>query len=358
MPSIQLRATAASTRADIMSQGTLDSVLARHELYLSRALGGQRAMIRYMQAPGLNFACRNLREADLTGANLAGARMAGADMDLASLYCADLTEADMRGASLRQADLRGVSLRKADLRRAILDGADLRQAVLARLDGPEHFRIAGAPSVDFTEAALNGARLNNVRLKGANFTDALLHGADLKGADLTDCTFTGAVLTGIDLTELDLDRQLLGGAILDPDAAALVRTAMLTARLEKADRWVATNGRKGEAPVLDGEDLRPLRNLFMGRGLTALSARNCLAIGVDFNGAQLQGARFDGADLRNANFTGADLRGASFRGARLLHARFDRADLRPLPLAAGQAQAVDLDEAVFAEDCFRHAVAA
>jgi uncharacterized protein YjbI with pentapeptide repeats len=83
-----------------------------------------------------------------------------------------------------------------------------------------------------------------------------------------------------------------------------------------------------------------------------LSAKNAIAIGLNFSGCQLQGARLDGADLRDADFTGADLRGASFRGANISHARFGKADMRSLPLINGQVRAVDFTDATGLEEQF------
>jgi uncharacterized protein YjbI with pentapeptide repeats len=114
------------------------------------------------------------------------------------------------------------------------------------------------------------------------------------------------------------------------------------ARLAASDRWVDSGGVDGGPAQLDGEDLRPLGAVFVGRRLTAVSARRVCAVGMSFAGAQLQGGRFDDADLRDVDFTGADLRGASFRGARLRYAQFKDADMRPLPLASGAAREVDL----------------
>jgi uncharacterized protein YjbI with pentapeptide repeats len=130
----------------------------------------------------------------------------------------------------------------------------------------------------------------------------------------------------------------------------------LAARIEAGCVWVATGGQEGQPAMLDGEDLRPLAIAFAGRCLTAMSAKEACAIGVDFSGAQLQAANFRGADLRDADFTGADLRGASFEGAVLWHARFARADLRPLSLGDGVVHRVNLDDAAFSNTCFEQSI--
>ena len=94
----------------------------------------------------------------------------------------------------------------------------------------------------------------------------------------------------------------------------------------------------GSSGVLDGEDLRPLETGIAKFHLTAISARNVIAVGMNLSGAQLQGADFSGADLRDVNFEGADLRGINFRDANLAHARFESADLTSLRLSSGGVQ--------------------
>jgi uncharacterized protein YjbI with pentapeptide repeats len=364
MPTTTARALRARATAPAFNQQVLDRLMEVHELFAARKSGGKRAMISYLQAPGLNLSGRNLTEADFTGANFERARMIVTNFERASLYCADLREVDARNANFTRADIRGVSLRGANLAGANLDDADMRQAVLAKTDSPAGFGLSAASakqdqtgptlySVDFSNCSMKGARLNNARLKGANFSGAMLDSVDFKGADLTGALFEGAVLTGVTLEDLRIDRGALESCVVDPTAAALGRAALLRQQVVNADRWVATGGAEGRPAVLNGEDLRPLAGAFAGKRLTAMSAVGACAIGVDFGGAQLQGANFDGADLRDADFRDADLRGASFKGARLWHAHFDRADVRALLLKSGE-RAVNLDGAVYAEACFRH----
>ena len=146
--------------------------------------------------------------------------------------------------------------------------------------------------------------------------------------------------------------------VLDPSPEAIAKAPDIMQRLAEARLWIATNGKQGSPAVLDDEDLRPLPKVFVDTTLVALSAKRACGIGVDFHGAQLQGANFTGADLRHADFTGADLRGASFANANLLHARFAQADLRPLALDNGGAVNVNLTEAKVSGAAFRESVRA
>jgi uncharacterized protein YjbI with pentapeptide repeats len=345
------------------TQQELNALLLAHERHLLHKSGGAPAQLSAMDLSRLNFAQRNLTEADLSGATLKQAVMARATLERANLYCADLRLADLRHANLAFADMRGTSLRGANLSCAILDNADLRAATMSR-PGAEAVIIAekrgtsGAPrwaaagNVDFSNCSMKRASLNGANLKGANFTGAMLQGADFKGARLADVTFKDAVLTGVDLTDLKVPAEALAGAITEPSTECVARAADLKSMLDFHQLWIRTGGREGAPAVFDGEDLRPLQSYLAGRHLTGLSARNAIAIGVNFAGCQLQGARFEGADLRDADFSDADLRAASFRGARLSHARFAKADLRPLILTDGRRRDVDLWEALALADQF------
>ncbi len=346
------------------NQAQMDQFIAAHERYHHREPRGRRAVMRFVQAPNIDFSRRVLVEADFTGADFQNACFALANLERAALFCADMRGVDARGANLLRADLRGCSLRQANLTAAKLDGADMREAVLARADMDGGFKLAGRSggvpadgsmgrsfAVDFSNCSMKRVKLGQAKLKGANFSGAILQGADLSGAILDGARFDGAVLIDANLSSARIDQGALANCVLDPSPTSLQRVAELTERLVSAARWIATNGKEGLPARLDGEDLRPMGEAFEKAQLTALSAKGACALGVSFAGAQLQGARFDNADLRDADFSGADLRGASFHGANLNHARFAAADMRPLPLASG-VRTVDLTDASHGEDAF------
>jgi uncharacterized protein YjbI with pentapeptide repeats len=346
------------------SQAQINQFIAAHERFYRGEPRGHRAIMRFLQAPEIDFSNRTLVEIDLSGANLKGANFANSNLERASFYCADLGNADVSGANLHRADLRGCSLRDANLAGANLDEADMREAVLVRTDVERGLQLSGrsgtltagaegerAFAVDFTNCSMKEARLQKAKLKGARFEGAMLNGANLAGAILDGATFHGAVLTGADLAHARIDPGALKNCVLDPSKEALARAGELLARIAAGVKWLETNGAQGHPAVLDGEDLRPLGNAFEKGQLSAMSARDVCAIGVSFRGAQLQGAKFDGADLRDADFSGADLRGASFQNTKLWHAKFDEADLRPLYLAQGLRE-VDFTGAAYTPDAF------
>jgi len=343
-----------------LNQEQLTAALLSHARYLG-SQGGVRAQLAHHNMDGLNFANRNLTEADFTGSSLVGANLAGANLDRASLYCADLRDANLQSARMTRADLRGASFAGAGLAHAQLDNADMRTAMMMYVQwggvsvvGSEHEKGKSGPKgVDFSNCSLKNVSFGSAKLDDANFTGALLQGANFKGAKLGNATFKGAVLTGV--KDLSVPPEALAGAIRDvtPDAAA--KFDRLKAQIESHQTWVTGGAAGGARAILDGEDLRPLRQLLSSRTLAGLSARNTVAIGLDFSGSQLQAAKFDGADLRDADFSGADLRGASFRGANLAHARFHKANLCGLKLNSGGDLKPDLTGAQAVEAQFLHA---
>jgi uncharacterized protein YjbI with pentapeptide repeats len=253
----------------------------------------------------------------------------------------------------------------------VLDNADLRAGMMMHVGGGGASPIgrnnpgAGEPSrdsvqqphgVDFSNCSMKGASFGNAKLDGANFTGALLHGAIFKNAILKNSVFKNAVLTGVNLADLQVPPEALEGSIQDITAQAAARSDELKSRLDAHQQWIATQGQQGRPAVLDGEDLRPLDKLLVGRTLSGLSARHVIGIGIDFSAGQLQAAKFDGADMRGANFSKADLRGASFQGTKLQHAIFDGADLRPLHLTNGTIVSPDLTGAEVTKEQLHNAI--
>ncbi|MBL6854378.1 MAG: pentapeptide repeat-containing protein [Alphaproteobacteria bacterium] len=344
-----------------LDQRQLAAALMSHTRYLA-SQGGVRAQLAHHNLDGLNLANRNLTEADFTGCSLIGANLSGSNLDRASLYCADLRDANLQSSRLTRADLRGASFAGARLAYAQLDNADMRTATMMYMQwggdvavvGGERSKASGNPKgVDFSNCSLKNVSFGSAKLDDANFSGALLQGANFKGARLGKATFKGAVLTGV--KDLTVPPGAIAGAVRDVTPEAAAKFDQLKAQLESHQTWVMSAGANGVRAVLDGEDLRPLRQLFVSRTLTGLSARNAVAIGLDFSGSQLQAAKFDGADLRDANFSNADLRGASFRGANLAHACFDGANLNRLKLNNGSEMKPDFSGAQAAEVQFHRA---
>jgi uncharacterized protein YjbI with pentapeptide repeats len=345
VPSLKPRIEVRNVRMDSVR---FQAMIRAHEAFVT-GKGGARALPRYVDIPDVRCDRRLLTDIDFTGSNLSGGSFVGADLTRASFHCANLSSCDLRDARLVRADLRGAAFTGAKLEAANLDGADLRAAVLCAFDNEKGLTLIGALAslvgarlngadlsdaaaygVDFANASLRGARLRNANFKNARFDGANLDGADLSGARVSGASFQNAVLTGIDVAALGLPPEALSGCLMDPTPEAKARLDDIRRELDEADRWISSHGGDGRPAMLDGLDLRPAATLFADRLLAGLTARYCIAVGVSFIDAQLQGAVFDGADLRGADFSRADLRGASFRGANLAHATFQGTDLSTL----------------------------
>lgn len=333
-----------------IAQADLNVLLTANERYVT-GRGGARTHFKLVGLDGLNLANRILNEIDFSGASLVGANLYGSSLLRAILYCADLRSCDLRNAKLMGADLRGALFRGANLSHAILDNADLRAATMMHVqpggvsivgrnekgqDGRDKTQAGSRGGVDFSHCSLKNASFGNAKLDDADFSGALLHGANFRGARLENVTMKGAVLTGVDLSQLALPPETIAQCVTDAAPQAVQRAAALKNKLEAHQRWISTDGKEGAAAVLDGEDLRPLGNFFVGRALTGLSARQVMAIGINFSGCQLQAAKFDGSDLRDCDFSEAELSAASFANTKLAHAKFAKAHIGNLRLLAGK----------------------
>jgi len=375
-----------------VSAAELERVLERHELYLERRPGGQRALLAYRDLSGCDLRRKNLSEADLSATFLIGTKLLDANLTGAILFGSNLSRADLRNAILVRADLRGAVLRGADLTGADLFDADLRDgrlAVMTRsgdlrdvaiqesalIDSMSRPLAAGAepyevisyardPHTDFTGAVmrscnLTGADLRRVRLAGADLEGANLSGADLYAANLHDVIPTRPVAAPANADGAEFDSALAEA----PAAAPVARTAdSLDFLLSEHERWARSNGHEGRQLDASGWDLRQAPPL-TGADLAGIEAREAIFCGLNLNNIGLQAAQLAGADLRCCSLMGADLRGVNLKFANLANAdlrdcrlgplalpgnrrvvsRLDRADLRRADL-----RGADLGHAVFA----------
>ena len=205
-------------------------------------------------------------------------------------------------------------------------------------------------SVDFSNCSMKNVSMGNAKLDNADFSGAVLEGVKFKGAQLNNVNFKGAVLTGINLGDLAVAADALADCILDISPAAQARAVALKEIVLGHESWLKQE--EGAPGVLDGEDLRPLKDLPPGRKLAGLSANRVVAIEVNFTFCHLQAARFTDADLRKADFTDSDLRGVSFKGAKLSHARFANAKIGSLKLPNGAEVVTDFSELTVSMDQF------
>ena len=140
-----------------VSSEELNEMLEKHELWLKREKGGERADLSYTDLTYDEFICANLKRINLKGADLQYA-----DLSYADLRYADLRYANLNNSRAEYADLGGADLSYADLSDTNLSYASLVNANLTNTDS------------------------SNAKLNHANLKHAILRGANLRGADLSD----------------------------------------------------------------------------------------------------------------------------------------------------------------------------
>lgn len=149
-----------------MTKEKLKGILDKHDKWLRREHGGERA--------------------DLSHADIPHADLSHVDLSYADLSYADLTRVDLSSTNLTHADLSGASLTRANL-----TNADLTNARLARAD-LTHANLAMA---DLIKTDLTGTYLTNANLAGAYLADVDLSKADYANTSLnSQCPEEGSFI--------------------------------------------------------------------------------------------------------------------------------------------------------------------
>ena len=228
---------------------------------------------------------------------------------------ADLTEAsisrrppesaiaDDQLASIEGARLNNFRVRYAQAYAAFLAGAHLWQADLQGAFLSE----ADLRGADLGQSNLRYALMDQARLYHANLDRSHLDGADLRRADLHEsnlsyCSFTNAILADARLDGANLYTSNLNFATLT------------RANIQKAD---LRNASLSNAHM-DHADLRGAylwSSRLLGADLGGAQLGNAIFIDANLEGANLGGAQFSGTVLTGANLKGASLEGADLRGA-------------------------------------------
>lgn len=188
---------------------------------------------------GLDFKKAIFTGADLYGADLSGSNLSGSDLsdtrlDRSSIIGTDFSKADLTDSTLLRpttfsnvqfnrnevADFTGAKLVRTRFF-ARLDGASFRNADLTEADFSPlesgantistvpHNQLSG---VDFSNAIMRKANLQQGVLDFAIFRDADLQDADFRAADLRNADFSGADLTGANFTGANLEGARFEGA--------------------------------------------------------------------------------------------------------------------------------------------------
>ena len=154
-----------------MDQRECDLAVRKHELFANNRPGGQRANFSYRNLTGLNLACKNLAEADFTGAIMVECDLSGSDLQRAMLFCVNLTKAKLVRANLTRADMRGAVLKGADLTAAEMFNADLREGAIftKRLASDLENVATSADPTDLSRARMVNANLTQANMSGAPY---------------------------------------------------------------------------------------------------------------------------------------------------------------------------------------------
>ena len=81
-------------------------VIAKHEGWLQRKSGGERADLSGFDLSGFQLSRLNLQSVRLSGTNLSGSLLTATDLSYADMFCANLDGAELRDSIMTRADLR------------------------------------------------------------------------------------------------------------------------------------------------------------------------------------------------------------------------------------------------------------
>ncbi|MCX5876221.1 MAG: pentapeptide repeat-containing protein [Deltaproteobacteria bacterium] len=219
----------------------------------------RRASFRDVKFNFLNF----------TGADLRGADFSGATLTLCNFAAAKLTGAKFE--NLKSADQ--TTFEKAELEHANFRGACLRDGV--------KFGGSVLDNADFSKADLYRASFKNASLRSVNFKKVShLNTADFVGADLSEADLSGQKLTQYDMCD-----------------ARFVRVKLYNANLSKA-----VFSRKPNSPEYSDDDNHIISSVIS----FADAGRGKQFCGVNFTGANLEGADFSYTILDKAVFADAE----------------------------------------------------
>ncbi|AKG23832.1 pentapeptide repeat-containing protein [Calothrix sp. 336/3] len=201
--------------------------------------------------------------------------------------------------------------------------------------------------IDFSEANLSGAKLDDANFRHGNFSIANLSGTHFNGADFSYGKLNVARLSGAYLCQAKLNRTSLNVANLiradlsrtQMRGASLIRAELIRADLSRADLLAAN---------LKGADLREatLRHAILQQAnLSEVNLRDSFLTGANLQQANLTNADLSRSDLSSANFREAELRQTNLTHANLSGANLSGANLRWADLSGANLRWADLSGA-------------
>jgi uncharacterized protein YjbI with pentapeptide repeats len=225
---------------------------------------------------------------------------------------------------------------------------------------------------DLVGADLSGANLQEANLYDANLEGVNLSGANLRGANLPDANLEGANLEGAILQGARLENAQLTNALFDestilPDTTNWAPDIDLTryTNTSQPNFWLdnleGVNWRGAElqgAWLFDAnlQDANLSGVNLQGANLHTSNLQNADLTGTNLQDTWLAGANLSGADLTNADLRDAwlgscidappaNLQGANLSGANLQRALLGSANLQEVDLTEANLQGANLNEA-------------
>ncbi len=253
----------------------------------------------------------NFRQADLTKANLSGANLCGADF----------TDADLSNAKLQY-----VIAQKTIFNNAILDQVDASFADFSNSSfiSSQCQRVVMIKA-NFSDAALSYADFSHGTLPGGNFLNASLLESIFEGADLSQSQFEQIDAVGCDFSDANLREVFVSKSNLRQANFASSRLSLAIFEYCELSEAIFETV---EAPKVmftectmnqtrAGEESN-----FLGAKVTGGSA-----VGIIFEGNNLQDAMFSQISLQSSDFSSTNLSGAVFDQCDMKLANFKKADV-------------------------------
>ena len=176
-----------------ISKEELQEILNKHQMWLKRVDGGDKANLSRVNLSGENLSGKNLWGADLSRADLSQANLSGTTLGEANLSGADLSGANLSEVYLWRANLSEAIFNKTNLSGMNLSEVNLSKAILWEADLSE----ANLSESNLWRANLWRANLSRANLSGAILSEAILWEANLSEANLWKTNLLRASLSNV-----------------------------------------------------------------------------------------------------------------------------------------------------------------
>ena len=261
-------------------------------------------------ASGINLSKVRLRGRTLPNVNFSGSVISGGDFEQSTLNKADFTSVQADGA-----DFKGCQLSKTKFIGAKCDGSTFSNCVMNK----SLMRDANFNQCDFDMVDLSESDLTNTSFVGGLLNKSILDKSELRGAKFNDCKMLsisirgGCNISSVDFTNANMNGANLEDAIIQDCKftgatlfeAKLSGVVIRNSNFENAHLSATLSNTKFDNVTLD--------KITADRGdFTSLVANY-----ITCKDARLNGCRFDDSRISESDFTNALLDGASFNSSNI-----------------------------------------